>query len=433
MQYTVLLIGISMLVILTLFFFDGDYLMPSVVLNTSYILSLLVLLLSPLELSFHWNTVVTILVGLFSFQFAELVLFKRRKGLNCSRSYEKKCISYFTIVIVIFIQILTIVFYIQDIKRIGQSGLWESVKNMRRMNMYSASLGSSDYVRFYVSRLMKINFAAGYVNSFLFIRDITCKKRNRFTLFYLISVCFYLIQAILSGGRAQALRLFFAVFITVLLTYRMEYGWRSRLRFSTVIKVMVGIIVAGAAFYGSRVFFGRINQVNLSFASVLTSYYSGGIYLFNEYMQHPIRNTGSMVGAQTFKDFYNLLYKYGLRSYRIIPQLEFRNMGDTVNNTYTAFRYYYQDFGIKGVVVLQAVLSLIYNFIYSRVKHGGKEYAIVVYSFIFYALIMHCISDQFFSILSFGYVETIMWILIIWCFETSIAVRITPIPGDNEI
>ena len=432
MQLLILLFCLMSMILITCFFSKGDLLMPSVVLNSAYILSLLVLVFSPFDFTLHWNTVGIMLLGLVSFQAVELLFFSRKELTNIKKT-RNECISFFNISFVIVIQIITLFLLIQDIKRIGQSSLWNSVKSMRSLHMYSASLGSSEYVSFYVSRLMKVNFAAGYVNLFFLIRDITCRERNKYTALYFVSVCMYFFQAILSGGRSQALRLFFAAFIDVLITYRMKYGWKTKLRFTTLVKVMIGIFVAGAAFYGSRLFFGRSNQANLSFASIFASYYSGGVFLFDAYMQHPFKNTGSLVGTQTFKDFFNLLYKYGFRQARVIPQLEFRNMGNTINNTYTAFRYYYQDFGIKGVVLLQMLLSFIYNMLYLRIKKHGSECFVVVYSFVFFALVMHCIVDQFFSIISFGYVETIGWIIMLWIFETRVVIHVKSAFRNNMI
>ena len=153
--------------------------------------------------------------------------------------------------------------------------------------------------------------------------------------------------------------------------------------------------------------------------------------MFNTYLEYPIRNSGNLIGSRTFLDFFNQLYKFGFLSQRVVPQLEFRQIGNSLTNTYTAFRYYYQDFGIKGIIIMQIIYSHIFNTIYLQIKRNCVKWIIPIYSFLFFSLVMHVIADQFFSILSIGFIETIVEIFIIYWIESHIAFRMGKIKAVN--
>ncbi|MCM1126510.1 MAG: oligosaccharide repeat unit polymerase [Lachnospiraceae bacterium] len=422
MQGIILMLGISFLILISYYISGNDLLSPSVILEVCYLVSVAVMLMS-WEVKYNWNTVGIILLGLVSFQFTE-ALFYMQRSKNRKQKMAVIDVSKAVLFLVIIIQIIVVILYAREIMRIGRAGLLESMKIVRRQNMYSASLETSQYIKFYISRIMKFNYAAAYVNLYIFLNNSMLTGKIRGNEIYLFSIIIYIMQAFLSGGRQQFLRISLAAIIIVLLNDRRRSDWKSKISIKIMVKLMLFLIIIIIAFYSIRVIIGRTSQVNDTLWDMFSVYFSGGLLGFNTYMENPIRNTGNLIGSQTFKDLFNLLYKFDFFSTRIIPQLEFRKVGNQLTNTYTAFRYYYQDFGIQGIVIMQVIFSFIFNEVYLRIKKHGDSRMIPIYSFLFFALVMHVILDQFFSILSIGFIETIIEIFILYWIESHIAVRI---------
>lgn len=397
---------------------DGDFLTPSFILESVYLVATLVMVVT-WDVHYEWVSVGIIAIGLVAFQVVEILFCFDKSSIP--RIVENN-ISSFVVIVIIVIQIITIILYISEIRRIGGKGLYESIKAVRRQNMYATSLEMSKYINVFVSRLMKLNYAAGYVNLYFLVDKIGKKKRDYQSVLLFISVFVYLIQAVLSGGRMQFLRMGLAFIIYILVVYRYQHNNSKSISVAKIVKVAFFLMIVLILFYETRVLVGRTNQVSYSFWEIFSTYFAGGLYLFNEYLKKPIINQGTAVGTLTFKDLFNLLYKYGFREKRIVPQLEFRRIGEIYTNTYTAFRYYYQDYKACGVIVLQMIFSAVYNCIYKSIKQKMCKILIPIYGFMFFGLVMHVVSDQFFSILSFGYIETIMHMLLILFLETKVRV-----------
>ena len=204
----------------------------------------------------------------------------------------------------------------------------------------------------------------------------------------------------------------------------------SRINTKNITKVFLLIVAIVLCFSKTRTLVGRTNDDD--FVSYVSSYFGGSIELLDLYLRDPIENDG-IFGKESFYALNSALAKFGIMpKYRM--HLEFRSSnGIIIGNVYTAFRCFYHDFGIIGVIALQALLAIIWTYWYKRIM---KQENLLKFnsSFIFYCMFVNCLffnsyRDNFLSsTLSVATITMILYFAII----KRVLIKEYKLEGDNK-
>ena len=168
----------------------------------------------------------------------------------------------------------------------------------------------------------------------------------------------------------------------------------------------------------SKSLVGRTSQNEKLNIADYTAYYCGSeIIELDQYLQDPIP-ADSIWGKETFYNLNQFLSKFdGLNIPAYPIHLEFRPVvAGYLANTYTFLRSYHHDFGMIGVFVLHGICMLFLSIFYELVKKSRKGYrGILIFSFIYYTVVMSFFADRFFSnLVSMNFAKSIVMLLILY-------------------
>lgn len=104
-------------------------------------------------------------------------------------------------------------------------------------------------------------------------------------------------------------------------------------------------------------------------------------------------------GRITFRTLYAIanIFNNNIEPVNLVQEFpKYENM----NNTYTIYRSYVEDFGIIYAILIQFLFGFIHRFVYERALNYDDSF-IFINSFLIFALIMQIMQDQYFSLMSF--------------------------------
>ena len=392
-----------------------DLFQPSCIINATWLLSAICswINLGLWKFELHANTVIVILCALLCIYLVNLFFYKFSNPKKNEKSRPLKFISVNGIVLAVFvlIQLVTIVLYYREIIRITGGDM--SFHAMMKVFRNATSYGMEDEVTFVVRQLAKLSLVTSIVFMFVFCNNYLIggfknNKRN------LIPSGIYFIQAFLTGGRYNLAILLIATIVSmVLLRYR-QIKKSVRLTFKLFAATVLGFVLISIGFYGAMYLVGR--DSNLNMISYIAKYLGGSVPLLDMFLQEGLPHS-EIWGKETFYGIINSLSKRGfLNVERYIVHLEFRTSnGMNVGNVYSALRRPLADFGIGGMLLLQALFSAIMSYAYNRVKLRGSDIGIILYSLFAESIFFHFYHDHFYSYhISFGTLLAILMIVIVY-------------------
>ena len=218
-------------------------------------------------------------------------------------------------------------------------------------------------------------------------------------------------------------------FISVGMLYRLshkKYAFRGcvEIEHIQVAKAIVVFVVGMVLFYYMKELVGRVSSLN--FLEYITQYIGGSIQLLDQYVREFSHVTDVPFG-ETLTGLITGLRKLGLTTASLMKQLEFRYTptGIYLGNVYTALRRYYNDAGWIGVVVFPAILSLIMNVFYRKVRLYKDNtikhvYNTVVYASLLYVVPFQAMEDSFYiNKVTIGYVMelVILYVCVLFVFK----------------
>ena len=268
-------------------------------------------------------------------------------------------------------------------------------------------------------QLRKFSKGSAYCFLFVAINNLTLvgfKEGFRKNFKYFVPLILYFLITLLQGGRLNFIAMALAIVFLTYYCFRKKYGWSQSKNYKFIIRLLLVFILFAICFYLLKDIVGRTSEDN--FFDYVTRYFGGSIELLDQFLNSNY-SFDSAYRNETFPGFAATLYRLGIGDDIIHKSLEFRysETGIVLGNIYTGLRRYYADFGIIGVVIIQIIFSLIFNYLYYRSKKATKfspfnVTIIIVYAYSIFSVVTQAMEDHFFIDLSGGYIIELLIVYI---------------------
>lgn len=406
------------LLFISFLLFDKDYMSPSFIFCSVYIISIGSALINYTRWGLKdysaeafdillSGAVIFILVGFI----VKKIIFNRAPNnyeqvVISSRINENTIVSILLVIINIIILILTI----RQVKAIGGNGSWgEMMENFRSITSYS--LDPTMSIPGYLQQLQKIPTVCAYIYPFILIHNITnntVRKKDYFLC--IINIMIFIAMSLDLSNRLNILGIVGAL---ILYYFVLHQGSSNSNGLQIVFRLLLIFIGLMIIFYLIRLMVGRLGSTDTDFVDYITLYIGGPVKLFDLFLKNPIHDF-SIWGKETFVSLIGTMRDLGANIPVYLMHKEFRTFnGIELGNVYSAYRDWYADFGLAGTLILQAVFSFFYNCYYYELQKKGinkHKISFIIYAYLSNALFLHPIEDWFFNMcLSVG---TLIYIVI---------------------
>ena len=417
----VLLVLLIILFFISYLFAGKDFLAPTTISVITFLFSCMMCIYfmwsSNAPYDFHWQTIFLIASAVGMSVWIGIMVHQWFIRIRISPASHKEenisPISPLASVLVILFIMATIIWQLQEIRRIGGNADSFSLRMnaFRRSNSYSTDLEAR--LPFLLNRFIAL------VNGLFMIYGF-----NLLALFPILSLkqrllnCFVLglciLSGLLSGGRSSVITTMIAFTILLhLLRIQKQKGYK-KYSVATLAKSVVWVCLVLAFFSATRYFVGR--QTAMPILDYLSSYYAGPEFiLLDQYLQNPPAPS-DIFGKYTFGILIRNLRTLGILDIPVyISHLEFRPVGAGVySNIYTVFRLYHYDFGMFGVYFLHGVASLLISVFYEYAKKRRGNREILVFSLVYDTFVLAFYSSSFYILCSIKFVIEVVTILILY-------------------
>ena len=226
--------------------------------------------------------------------------------------------------------------------------------------------------------------AIGFVYIFILTNNIVFRikthEKDKGTIQVIPGIIVAFICQILFTSRSGILAylMFFAVGLIVSL-YRLQEHKSKKKNFKILLRK---IVIAVAVFF---VFFMTMGVVMKKFTGgvrliqLLIIYIAGGVLGFSLWFDtFPIQNTTGI--SETFEGIYAFLSRFGANyNIKSVPDLWARWMnGSFSTNVFMAFKSYYYDWGLSGVIIINFCVGLIYTRLLYRAIDKKSSYVTIL-------------------------------------------------------
>ena len=424
--YTLLFILIAILIFLY-FFLKKDIAQPSIIFIASYVISVgcCIFNIERWNVNFRLNTFIIFLLGTIEFVGICIIIhyiFENRKNNyknNQENENNDKPINNKKIrKIPIYICVLSIIYCIAALI-IRFTMILNVAKMFGEFSNFSEALtifkANTSYTKNYeiphfYNLISKPIIILAYVFLYYFIKRVTYSDENKLKVvlknfYYLIPSLTYMVFEFISSNRLSIISLIIAAIIIGLMMYQEKNN--KVIEKNKILTLLVMGIIGFFIFYASASFIGRKNTNN--FFRYITLYCGGSIECFNRYLQDDrMEESNNILGEETFYYLIDNVNHYLHTDIKIpkVIHLEFRYNDDImIGNVYTAYRRWYSDFGILGIVLLNGLMAGIYQSFYEiiRKKINDKkniDLLLIIYSYIAFPIFLHPI-DSYYTLLIF--------------------------------
>lgn len=441
----ILLIVLIILVTISYNLCGKDILAPSVLGCAVYIVSIIfaIINIDYWGINYSFKTFIIMLVGILSFVIPGFFFYK--KNTNNDQSFRKFfskeniIIPNKTIIFIfLIIDLLITAVYIKEVYRIsiigGNNRGYLGMASYYRS--YTAMSNESEQISTFLSQLLKVSRALGFVSIFIIFYNSQIKRSfNRDKILWLF-VLLTIIQNIIGGGRGVMLWLSAMAFTVGYICNMAKYEWKKKINVKYIKKGIKIFTVVLVLFYSLK-YFVRLGNTVDSFLNYISYYAGGSIENFNLYIKDPPSNSHILCGQETFMGVNKTLDKFKLKdignTYFQNGNLEMRfsNTGVVLGNVYGSIRRYYNDFGIIGVAILQFVCSSFYNSFYNKIKKNRLrdfKWGVLFYSYLLYHVFQIAIDDTFFkSFISFNMLTSFVILYITYFLLVKVKLKGTKI------
>lgn len=423
------LIGILVLFIIIAYIMSsGDYMAPPFLLALMMFLSVMAawMMRNDWNLSIEASTCLLVVIGILAFYIGYYPIYNRMRKYNVKSRFKTPTyihISNWKIFAYYIISVFFIYLFLKSvISNVGKGGTWMDIMaRYRYATAYTSTSGVSLNIPEYIATGKFAINAATYIFIYVCVNNYICVKKWDIKLIFAIFIG--LLSTLVGASRLDLIRIPIA-FISIFYIIQYRSGRLTRsIRLKLLFQYMIVAVMVIVAFSSVRSFVGRKSTTGI--IEYVCTYLGGPIALLNEYIKSPIHHT-DIFGKESFWGIYHILSKITHNpKYMYDYTLEFRTVnGHSLGNVYTAFRMYYADFGIIGVIILDILLGCIFSFIYMAIKTNvrikfAKLYSIVDFKIVIYSVIIHSIilmfyADWFFSqVIGWTQIKSIifMWII----------------------
>lgn len=437
-MYTYLLLFfIIFLLLVTLACYHGDFMHPCAVVLEVYLLSTCFLIteIKKWDAYISEKTFLIIVLGLtvyvvvsyLSSRFSGVGI-RRIRSKNAYRSVDNPIDNNKTITVIVCLFSFIVVFMtFRDVRSIAASiGNFSTFGQMTGLFRNASvngvlEIGLSRSTRYGSLMLAALAYIYLYIDIQMAVLKVKHKKMWWFL--HIIPIIAYMANALITGSRNPILQIFIAAITLYFILHNKFYKKNQGFRLKFAIKMAILGCLVLFLFSTIRGIVGRTSDLDAW--DYIAKYTGAPIKLLDMYISSPKEySRGNLWGQETFVNVWRFIGQRTGDSYMssLVMNKEWRNInGFPLGNVYTAFREYYADFGIVGVVILTAVHSFIFSNFYMRLnkeKHkivaGEMDFGILIYAYLAQSLFYFSIDDRLFqSFLSYSTLQTVLILFVL--------------------
>ena len=430
LSYLFLLLAIIVIMLLAYRLLDGEVLSPTLVACAAYLVSTILAMIGLLS----WNdqeylyasTMAICILGIVSFFIGELIsriIFKcDNKKDNSRKNHTIHIRAIVYILITIFIIAATIILIV-EIKRVCLSfgfkgdSLPEALAFYRsKTSLFSNELNSTGIdIGFIPKQMKKVVDCLFVIFAFIATNNFLSNKKNKNSYIYPLVICMMCVPSSFlgNGGRAMLMHMIISFAMIVAILFQVLYKKTKTPvvnKKKLIIAICCAALLSGLIFYSTTPIVGRNNN-DSNIVEYMSFYLGTPIASMNK----KITEGGiehDKIGEKTFYGVYSTLDRYGIIKYDKPNSNDWVTHNGYHSNVYTSFWSEYCDFGILGVIILQAIFGFCSGLMYVMVTKKDNIYLLLVYAFYAYVLIDQIRDNHFYSLLSS---TTIVYLVIIYC------------------
>ncbi|GAA2864268.1 O-antigen polymerase [Lactobacillus intestinalis] len=395
-----------LLLFITYYLFDKDYMAPPFLFCAVYIISIGSALINYTQWGLQDYSITPFLIllgGALIFIFVGYLI----KKLVCNQipdNYDRVLassrininigISFFLVILNLWILYLTF----KSVKAIGGNGsLSQVIEAYRAITSYGTDTSMS--IPGYIQQLQKIPTICAYIYPFVLIFNIVKSYVNKKDwLFSIANVLIFVLMSMILSNRLNILGMVGTIIIYYFVLKQSPSNNQNVKSLFKLLGIFVGLMIF---FYSIRLLVGRSNSADSSFMDYITMYVGGPVKLFDMFIKNPIHDA-SIWGKETFISMIGTVRDLGGNIPVYLQHKEFRTYnGIQLGNVYSAYRNWLADFGISGVIILQTLFAIFYNYYYYLLQRRNiikHKLAFIIYGYMAEGIFLHPIDDWLFSI-----------------------------------
>lgn len=427
MIFILFLLFIS-LTFFSFFLFDFDYMAPSFIFCAMYTLSIGCSLINYTYWGMGDFSILTasiFLLGAIIFiiaSFAVKQAISPHNEINVNINFPEPInVNLRFAFFITILNVVILILWIHGVKSMmGNYGSFGEMMEAYRLSTNYSLNSNVPTMPGYLSQLEKIPLSCGFIFGFIFINNYVNKKIRKVDILLVIAnLIIYCAISIYDSNRLNLLGLVAGLTVYY---YFLTIGKSQKGNFKIIFKVILTFTILLLVFYGIRLLIGRSDSQDQGFVEYITKYIGGSIKLFDLFIKQPIHNYSTW-GFETFQSLNGTLRDLGMPIPKSLMAKEFRTYnGINLGNVYTAYRNWYADFNLRGVIILQFIFALFYNLYYyilRKSRLSRHKIAIIIYGYMSMALFLHPIEDWFYSMfISVGFVTYLIIFPVIYILLT---------------
>lgn len=409
-MYIVLVLVLIMLLGVALLIFNYEIMAPPVAMIAMFLLCVVVGLVryNDWELSsYSGSTVLIIIVGILSYIIGGYLAYHsthriRRASIQsyCPDRIEVKTIYLFIALVVGGIELVLFYRFISTTVLVNGYSNVDISHLLLSYRILSTSSALTD-IPGYLSLLKYIVEINAVIALFIFIHNFCFSLFQKKDIIYLIIILFWMGNSVLTSSRGDFLTILAMTIYLIYFFVNMKKGFSPQVEYKIVrwginlLVIFLILFVLLAIFMGRRTTF-----TGASLLDYLTIYISGGVRAFDLYVQDGPHIQSGIVGNDETFHYISVLFSRFLNYDNLKTiHLEFRSInGQNIGNIYTAFRRYYSDFGIFGVIILSGVSGFLLTRLYSKSRYkasiGRIGFTLLIFSWLSKSVLYMPIDDH---------------------------------------
>lgn len=313
----------------------------------------------------------------------------------------------FITICVIVLDILILLKYYIDVRNSASSvGSFSSISQMitvyRMAGVYgNLKIGLTKISIHGYSLMMVLAYFYLYI---ILINLINYTRSKVWIVTNMIPVILYILCSLMTGGRNPIIQILVASLMMFYIIYTRAHGISKRFNKKFTKRLIIIVAITLIAFSAMRGVVGRQETSNTF--DYIAMYIGAPIKLFDMFIENPPQKAHTYFGQETFINVINWIgsYTHNKDMTSLVMNKEFRQyQGINLGNVYTAFREYYFDFGILGVIVLSFIHSVFFSSLYRKIKNkvylkqNKFDLQLIIYAYLSVSLVYFSIDDRFYQ------------------------------------
>lgn len=405
-----LLIYLIFASIVAYFISNRDILSPWFITNSVFAFSTAVALLNQDTWRFEFNSITffvillaSICLGLGEFV-ARSLSSKRLKENEKLETIKTSYVMNIPIPITILVIFSMLIYVILYYSKVGEiANLVGNGDDFATKLAYFNSASAGGYsIGFVFTLFFAIFSVILYFYMYILLNKLIHSKFRKIDLLNLVPIILYFVLQILSSSRSNFIYIISGALAMGYILWRNKHDWKKKSNRKIINIGIVAVLLFFIAFY----YLGNLTGKSQHFtnASEGMSVYTGGsIVSLNSFLEF-FSYSRSNFGSETIYGMQHLLGTLGGNGVLTETRhLEFSYVSPYIRtNVYTSLRRYLHDYGFVGMCFIQFIIGLFFTLIYLKIKHHAYKneiLAILLYSSIFYPLVMQSIDEKFLTVL----------------------------------